>query len=70
VVFAGFASASMANLVPTAILTCFAIAAAFLADVLLAPALTVLVSPRVTVAASRDKRTPVRDERSLQRRSF
>jgi predicted RND superfamily exporter protein len=49
--FASFASASMANLVTTAILTCFAIATAFVADVLLAPALMVLFSPRVTVAA-------------------
>jgi predicted RND superfamily exporter protein len=51
--FASFATSSMANLVTTAILTCFAIAAAFLADVLLAPALMILVSPRVTVAAGR-----------------
>jgi predicted RND superfamily exporter protein len=72
VLFAGFASfafASMANLVTTAVLTCFAIAAAFLADVLLAPALMVLVSPRVTVAAAQDTGTRVRGDRSLQRRS-
>ena len=49
--FASFASSSMANLVTTAILTCFAIAAALVADVLLAPALMVLVSPRETVGA-------------------
>jgi len=54
--FASFASSSMSNLVTTAVLTCFAIAAAFLADVLLAPALMVLISPRVTVAAGRDLR--------------
>ncbi|MBW2233250.1 MAG: MMPL family transporter [Deltaproteobacteria bacterium] len=51
--FASFASSSMANLVTTAILTCFAIAAAFVADVLLAPALMVLVSPRVTGVVER-----------------
>jgi len=50
--FASFAWSSMANLVTTSVLTCFAIVAAFLADVALAPALMVLVSPRVTVAAA------------------
>jgi len=50
--FASFASATMVNLVTTAILVCFAIVAAFLADVLLAPALLVLISPRVTLGAN------------------
>ena len=57
--FASFASSSMENLVTTALLTCFAIAAAFLADILLAPALMVLVSPRVTVRAGRESGSPV-----------
>ena len=47
--FASFATSSLGNMVTTAILTCFAVFSAFLADVLLAPALLVLVSPRVTV---------------------
>jgi predicted RND superfamily exporter protein len=46
--FSGFTLASMKNLVNTGVLTCFAIAMAFLADVLLAPALMVLILRRRT----------------------
>jgi predicted RND superfamily exporter protein len=46
--FSSFTLATMKNLVEIGLLTCFAIAAAFLADVLLSPALMVLISPRVT----------------------
>ena len=43
--FSGFALSPMKNLFNTGVLTCFAIAAAFLADVLLAPALMILLLP-------------------------
>ena len=44
--FSGFMLATMENLVATGVLTCFAIAAAFVADILLAPAIAVLVMPK------------------------
>ena len=37
---------SMKNIINTGFLTCFAIVAAFLADVVLAPALMILLLPR------------------------
>ncbi len=48
--FSGFALSPMNNLFNTGVLTCFAIAAAFLADVLLAPALMILLLPSHSVS--------------------
>jgi predicted RND superfamily exporter protein len=48
--FAGNLLATMQNLISMGILTCFAITAAFLADVLLAPALLTLLLRRPSAA--------------------
>ncbi len=53
--FSGFTLATMSNLVTTGILTCFAIAAAFFADILLAPALVVLFLGREVAEPSGDR---------------
>ncbi len=50
--FAGFTLATMGNIVATGWLTCFAVAAAFFADVLLAPAMLVLLLPNGSAARS------------------